>query len=257
MTRRPSLLWATGLIVVLGALGLDGVLWYRFAATPGYLAQTDFVTWFAVARLIATGHGAQLFDPALQQTTQAALIAPYQQANGGQVYHYWPILGGLLLPVAGWPAGAALAVWVVASSVAFTAALLALARGLRFARTDGLLFGLAAWSFLPHIVDLEQGQTEQPALPAAGAGPTALRAGADWQAGLALGLLCLKPQLLPIWVVALLAARRWRSLAGLAVSAGVLAALSTLLSGPGWIGDWIALSRDSVAHQRARLRRRL
>jgi hypothetical protein len=63
---------------------------------------------------------------------------------------------------------------------------------------------------------------------------------------LALGLLCLKPQLLPIWGVALLAARRWRALAGLASSALALAAISTVLSGPGWIGDWLSLSRDSV-----------
>src|SRR5207249_4764352 len=124
--RRPSLLRATLAIVALGVLGLEGVLWARFAATPGYVAQTDFTTWFAVARIIAAGHGAQVFDSALQQSTQAALIAPYQQANGGQVYHYWPVLSGLLLPVAGWPVESALAAWVVVGALAFSLALMLL-----------------------------------------------------------------------------------------------------------------------------------
>ena len=244
---RPSLLGATLAIIALAVLGLEGTLWARFAATPGYLAQTDFPAWFATARLIASGQSGQIFNVPVHQAMQDALIAPYQTGGGGLVYHYWPVLGGLLLPLAGGSLGTALTVWVLGSALAFTAALILLVYGLRFRLGDGVIFGLAAWSFLPHIVDLEQGQTSNLlCLPLAFA-LLALRRGAEGPAGLALGLLCLKPQLLPVWAVALLAARRWRALAGLGASALALAAISTVMAGPGWIGDWIALSRDSVA----------
>ncbi len=75
----------------------------------------------------------------------------------------------------------------------------------------------------------------------------ALRGGADWEAGLLLGLLGLKPQLLPIWGVARLASRRWRALGGLMITSLGLIAVSTMLAGPDWIVAWLTLGREVLS----------
>ena len=97
---------------------------------------------------------------------------------------------------------------------AFAAALIILLRGLAFPARDGWVFAVAAAGFLPLIWDLELGQTSALLSLPLTLALLALRGGADWEAGLLLGLLGLKPQLLPIWGVATtgqpaLAGARW------------------------------------------------
>ncbi|MDQ2806068.1 MAG: DUF2029 domain-containing protein [Chloroflexota bacterium] len=249
---RPTLFWIAGMGVALAGLLVGVWAWAQFVraqearAPHGYLAQTDFNLLFAHARLIAAGQGDKIYDFATQHAAQLALIEPNTQLGGGQINHYWPILGGLLVPVAGWSPEAALILWVGLSAVAFTIALGILLRELGYDWRGGLLFAVAAWAFIPHIIDLEQAQTTDLLMLPLICGILALRRGADWQAGLWLGLLGLKPQLTPVWIIAMLAAGRLRGLAGFAACTGVLLGVSTLLSGPGWLGAWWELSRYSL-----------
>ncbi len=250
--RFPALGGATTLVLSLAALFLEGWAWWGFVqsqnarAAHGYLAQTDFIAWFAHARMMAAGQSDHLYDFAAQNAAQLALIAPNQQLNGGLINHYWPILSGLLLPFAAWVPEQALLVWVLAGGVAFTLAGWALVHYLGYSRANGLLFLLATWSFLPHIIDLEQGQTSNLLLLPLALGLLAWRRGADLQAGLWLGLLALNPQFLLVWGVALLCARRWRALVGVGVTVLILVALSTVLAGPSWITAWLELSRTTL-----------
>jgi hypothetical protein len=77
-------------------------------------------------------------------------------------------------------------------------------------------------------------------------GLVALRRGWDLQAGLALGLLLLKPQHALIWIIALAAARQWRALAGCAAMGVALLLISTWLAGPDWLLAWLNLTRQAV-----------
>jgi len=61
-------------------------------------------------------------------------------------------------------------------------------------------------------------------------------------AGLALACLLIKPQYIWLVPLALVVMRRWRALAGLALGALVVAALSLFLVGPGGVADWVGLS---------------
>lgn len=250
--RPPAWGWTVGISIAVAGLLVGGWIWAQFVraqearAPHGYLAQTDFNLLFAHARLIAAGQGDRIYDFATQHAAQLALIEPNTQLGGGQINHYWPILGGLLVPVAAWSPEAALILWVSLSAVAFTVTLGILLRALGYSWRNGLLFAVAAWGFIPHIIDLEQAQTTDLLMLPLICGILALRRGADWQAGLWLGLLGLKPQLLPVWIIAMLVAGRWRGVGGIAVSTGVLIGLSTLLSGPGWLGAWWELSRYSL-----------
>jgi Glycosyltransferase family 87 len=65
-------------------------------------------------------------------------------------------------------------------------------------------------------------------------------------AGLALGLTLMKPQLVLPLAVAVLAARRWKVLAGWA-AAGLVLAVPTLVLDPRWPLDWLAQTRATVA----------
>ena len=64
-------------------------------------------------------------------------------------------------------------------------------------------------------------------------------------AGLALGLTLMKPQLVLPLGVALIATRRWKTLAGWA-TAGVALLAPTLLLSPRWPLDWLAQTRSTV-----------
>jgi hypothetical protein len=245
-------LWAQVLMLGGALLGLSFDLWFwasfvaRYPTLRGYLAQTDFVSWFTATRMIATGQGAHLYDAAANGAAQASVITPYTQTTGAFLYHYWPALAGLLLPVAELPAEQALLIWIAFCGVAFTIALIVLLRDLGFRSTEGVLFALAAWSFMPLIGDLEMGQTSALLCLPLALGLVALRRGWDLQAGLALGLLLLKPQHAIIWIIALVAARQWRALAGCAAMGLLLVLISTWLAGPDWLLAWFNLSRLAV-----------
>jgi hypothetical protein len=243
---------ALGMLIALDLLVAEIITCWRFiqAQPPGhgFLAETDFIDWLAATRLIASGQGSQLFNSVAHQAAQAALVAPYvTPPQNTLVYHYWPVLGGLLLPLVGWAPEAALAFFAVLSSIAFTAAIVALVRGMHMSRPDALLFGLTAWSFWPHIVDLEQGQWSNLLCLPLALSLLALQRRQDWRAGMWLGLLLLKPQFIPVWAVALLVSGRWRALAGLSSTGVILVAASTIISGPGWFGAWLRISQSSVS----------
>ena len=64
--------------------------------------------------------------------------------------------------------------------------------------------------------------------------------------GLALGLTLVKPQLVLPLGVALLAARKWKVLAGW-IAAGVLLLTATAILNPRWVLDWLGETRGTVA----------
>src|SRR3954447_19615270 len=92
--------WVIGMAIAGSGLAIVLWSWISFVqsqngrAPHGYLAQTDFNLWFAHARLMAAGHGDQIYDFASQHQAQLDLIAPNQQLGGGLINHYWPVLGG-------------------------------------------------------------------------------------------------------------------------------------------------------------------
>ncbi len=247
----PPLSWMIPFIIMLAVLGFELFSWAsfvnRYSDDHGYVAQTDFISWFAAAHLLTHNHGQQLYDIAAQKAMQDSLIAPYQHIEGADVYLWWPILGGMLLPMIDWSSEAALALWIGVSAGTSLLAILVLARELGSSFRDRVLWGLAAWTFLPHIYDLEQGQTSSLLLLPLSLGLVALRRGAQFQAGCWLGLLCLKPQLALVWAVALLGARCWRALVGGACTTlGLLLASTLITGGVEWIPGWIAISRQGV-----------
>jgi hypothetical protein len=84
-------------------------------------------------------------------------------------------------------------------------------------------------------------------------GVALLRQRRDLPAGLALGLLFLKVQWLPLIVLILLVKARWRALAGLAAAGLVLGVAATLALGPAWIPAYARVFLDASSNGEAYL----
>ncbi len=264
---RPRIRWSEPVPrrvwVYLGLIGLGLALssalaislWVQIRHTAdfrSFLLTTDFPPFLTGARLIATGHGAQLYDPAAQSTAQAAILAPYHYTRGTLPYDHLPFLALALAPLAGLPLPISYAVWIGATGLALLAALRLLAAEMRAAARDAIERRWApraaialSFGFFPVYEDLLQGQTAPWDLLAYTLFLRYLRQERAVAAGLALTLALVKPQLLIVPLGVLVLTRHWRTLAAFAgLSAVLLTAITPLLGGVGWIGDWARLLTD-------------
>ena len=187
---------------------------------------TDFVSFWTAAKLAAAGTPEAAWNPVAHAAAQHASFAP--DAGFEQSYYaffYPPPFLLICLPLALLPYGAAVAVWLGATG----AACLAVVRALLPSRWPAALALLAFPSMLMNAVHGQNG-----ALTAALLGGAALHLDRRPRlAGACLGAMCFKPQLALLIVPALIAARRWHTLAWAAVVAGGLSLASLLVFGEG------------------------
>jgi len=166
-------------------------------------------------------------------------------------YPYTPFIALLCAPLAALDPLLVMALWDLLNLAAFTFGLWLLLRDLPLpgpARALLLLGGLSSFAW---IVNLEQGQSSGIIALGMALGVLLLRRGRDWEAGLALGLLFLKVQWLPLIALVLLLKWRWQALMGVALAGAALVTGATLALGSGWItaylGTVTSASRDGEA----------
>jgi hypothetical protein len=232
MTRPGWPGWVSGwLVLFLGSavVGLYGlVLLTGTVLRPGQPMPTDMLAFLSAARLAAQGQAASAYDWASFQMVQAEVLGTGPQAIGG-------LLGWLnpphfffaVLPLAPLGYGWAWLVWVLA-----TAALLA----------------AACWSVLPRAPAVVAVLAAPATLLTASVGQNGMLVAALFAwifalldrrpvlAGVALGLLTVKPQFGLLMPLLLVLTGRWRAFgAAAAVAVGAMV-LSGSLSGrrPGW-----------------------
>ncbi|HEU5329267.1 MAG TPA: glycosyltransferase family 87 protein [Thermomicrobiales bacterium] len=219
-TRAISLLGAFCLVVLL--LFWAGVIHANDGPERYVRGATDFIHILTGAELIRSGQAAQLYDLEAQRAMQARILAPYLtlRPNMVLVFNHLPIEALALVPLLGLPYPLIFALWSGASVLAAGAALWLLARYAPLpgpANRAGLLLACA---FPPLHLALWLGQPSAFVLLGLCGAWAALRHERPALAGVAFALVALKPQLLPILVLALCLQRRWRTLL---VTAGVLA----------------------------------
>lgn len=234
ISRRLSSLW----LVFLAVLVAQSV--FLMAAFTVASLQTDlrfggdFVTFWLRARALVEGLPGLIYDPGLF----AAIPAQPRALLPGEYYTVFPYPPVFLLYL--WPLGfmdlhTAMAVWLAAG---FALYMLAVRRSQEWDRLGELplsqrrlLMVFAALSPLA-LNNLFTAQTGF----LVGALLVAALAWLDrrpWLAGVCFGLLCFKPHMALMAPVALLASRNGRALAGAALTAGCMVALSLLLWGSG------------------------
>lgn len=198
--------WVNGrAILILGAAVV--ALYGLFLVTgtvlrPGEPVPTDVLAFLTAARLAAAGQAATAYDWGSFQLAQAAVLGTGPEAIGGALG--WlnpPHFFFVVLPLAPFGYGWAWLVWVVAT---------------------GLLLAAAAWSVLPRGAAAVAMLAAPSALLTASVGQNGLLvaalfawtfAGLDRRpglAGLALGLLTVKPQFGLLLPVLLVLTGRWR-----------------------------------------------
>ena len=201
-----------------------------FAATRSLssLQGTDFPDFYCAARLLAAGHGHQLYDPGLQRQYQARYTG-----RVGTLYIHPPFEAVLYLAIAWLPLHYACLLWSLLNLVFLGIA------GRRLAREmlpwDWRLLLAASLTFAPTLLCFLQGQDSLLLLLLIVLAFTALRSGRGFAAGCWLGLGLFKFQLaLPLALVLVVTqTRNVRTglLKGFGLVALALAGLSATISG--------------------------
>jgi Glycosyltransferase family 87 len=225
-------------LALLGAYGLIAVLTVQKAGGPEpYVRQTDFLAALTGGTILRQGPPGALYDEPTQTAVQGRLLRevgrepllllPFNHPPPEALFV--ALLGG-----AGLGAPAIFAAWTLCSIAALGLALATLHRAWSVPGAPGALLTLAALSFFPVTGALLLGQSTALVLLGWAAGCAALRRNADGWAGVALALAVLKPQTVPVLLLALLLMRRWRALlTWIATVAGAVVVLMPFLG-----ADW-------------------
>ena len=236
---RPSLPRLASVVLTVVGGGVAAANLYRwFSGLDGFLAGSQFVSFYAAARLLIERGGAHVYDLRLQASYQSSLSHLYAFLPYIHPPYYTPLIAplGLMDERTAYLAWGVVTIILAAAAIAL---MLATSRNLRGWRA--LPPAALAAASLPLFAVLQQGQSDMVMLlPLAGA-YVAWSYGRQGWAGALSGLALVKPQLLILLPVLFIARRAWRALAAMAAVAVLLAVVALLVSGPQGTADYLRL----------------
>lgn len=242
---RVRLYPATAAVVVLGGYLVSISLGEGPTDAAGAIVGADFSAFYWAGTELREGQPHGLYDIEAEAEFLARLIAP-ATSEDGEVHAfvsppYWALF---FAPLSALPYLGALALfWLLSLGLLLTNVAL-LRRALPALRRVPLGRAvLSAALFFPVLFSFLDGQTSMVVLLPLVLAFAALRRERDFAAGLALGLLAVKPQLALGLVLVLLAARRARALAGAAVTAGAWLVVGWMFL-PQAMADYAALAPE-------------
>ena len=226
---RRSAVWLLAAVIVLIGAGLLAALYQEFTAPATANAHHDFLAFYGAGELVLRGHAAQLYDAGAMTTAQRAII-PYPVGyNGYMPFINPPFVATAFAPLAALPYTTARAAWAVINLVLAAVAAVWVAHDLppRQRALGGLLMVLS----FPIYHALAEGQVSIVLLVASLAALFAARRGAWGATGAWLAVLWIKPQFLVLPLLALLFARRWRTIAWVVGLGAAMLAVSLPFTG--------------------------
>ncbi|MBI2724587.1 MAG: DUF2029 domain-containing protein [Chloroflexi bacterium] len=226
---------------MLAVLALGGVLVHALAAATVLYAIAsgdgigDWVSFYAAADIVRTGHASQLYDFAIQSSVQRQLF------GGGLTPNAYPLPAFVALalsPLSALSFRASYAVFSVGNLAVLATLLLAAWRYLR-GLPRGLRVGFVVLAALstPVVNTLLLGQLDLLILGAVLGCYALLRSGRPLTAGAVLALALAKPHVAAAAILLLLLKGEWRALAGVALVGVPLLLGPALLFGPGTLVD--------------------
>lgn len=228
---------------VLGALLLAvvlAVLTTEDAATLTGRLGGDLPEFVGAGRILAEGDGVDLYDPSRQLEAQVGLWP--EGESGGILFPYPAIVAAPYAVVSDLDHRVVYLLHtgvMVACALASLRLLVGRIPLLTRARVPAALaLGL---TFLPMFIGVFNGQTTALILLLAVVVWVGLVDGRDGVAGLAAGVLLVKPQYGAVLIGLLVLARRWRAVAAAAGAGAAVWVGSALVAGPGWAGRWIEM----------------
>lgn len=187
---------------------------------------TDFFYYYCVLKLVAVGHGGHIYDLGALGHLERALAFPLRVPHGVIPNVYPPMFAVVLAPLAALPYTSAYVVWLVINCFLLGISVLQIERYARLELPHKMVFWVAAFSFVPVIVALLQGQFSIVLLALLAASLCSASEGREGFAGVALGITVLKPQYALAFLLVFLLQRRWRAIAAFCATAGALFLLS-------------------------------
>ena len=136
----------------LAVLGLAFVVLYFVQRFPQMQKGMDFADFYAAARIVRDGRGAQLYDPAVQDI----YLARYAGRTGTQFIHP-PFEALLFVPLSYVSLTTAYGIWCAINAVLLSIALILLSRQVRLPVSWQLLV-LVCLAFVPVLLNFMQGQ---------------------------------------------------------------------------------------------------
>ena len=219
-------------IVIAGLVGL----WVALGSRTVEQARThDFLALYTGAYLTSHGRTAELYDAAAQLAVEKTL-AP---GNAELVpFIRPPFYAAALAPMGRLPFRAAFDVWI-AAQIAICAACL----GWAWRRFGIMALALGCMS-MPAALGIATGQDGPVFLAALIASYALAEKGKAAASGAVLGILLVKFHLTPLWIVAMVAQRRWKMLAGFAAVAVAAAGAALATVGVGGLRTYAALLQN-------------
>lgn len=203
----------------------------------------DFPEFYGAGRIVADGDARHLYEPARQLQAQADLV-PEDENGQGILFAYPAAVAAPYAALARLDYRAAYLINTTAMLAAFVVALLLLRPRLSALRDRRFQLAAAAFglTYLPMFVGLTGGQNTGLTLLAISVVWWGLQADRPRWAGLAAGLLLVKPQLAVPIIGLLVLGRCWRAVEGAVAGAAVVWVASAVVAGPGWISKWFDLA---------------
>ena len=243
LARRRVILWGGVLLVLSWAVHGWAVVGPGLQTRTGEIKGADYVQFFLLGSLLNAGHADRLYDTAAIAAEAKRRIAPQMEFHPAR-NPYGPQVALVFGPLAAVAFLPSFLLFSVISALAYTAATWVLWRHAPQLEHSGAYVVLLAASCPGLLYTLRFGQISTLTLLAPALAVAALAADRRFVAGLCLGLLAYKPQLLVVVMPTLLLARDWRCLGGvLTMSAGQLA-LGWLVAGNGGMHEYVETLRD-------------
>jgi hypothetical protein len=225
--------WLTPRRIRVHAIILAACLWSVCAidyATPGLFDRggnvkfQDFLQFSVSARLIAEGHADELYDDQVLASGIRSIVG--RQTNIFLQYLYGPQVPLPFIPLIHLPFLVQAEILVAFSLLIYSACVYLLLGTCTSLRLHPGIVAACAAAYPPLFHFFVRGQLSATPLLCFTAAYLFFRARRDWMAGIALGCLVFKPQLLVAIPFVLLFAAAWKSLAGVATSASLQIALT-------------------------------
>jgi hypothetical protein len=225
--------------VVIGLAGGDRTI-------VGPLKGADFVHFYTLGHLAASQRIDTIYNMAALHEAQVALVPASKPDLYPTVYP--PQAAILFAPFSGWSYRQALLIWSALTIALYAVIVWYSWRRIGGQASDAALVFVAASAFPPFWSLVLYGQITIVILVAWWLGWLALERGRSWLAGVAFGILALKPQFgIPLAVI-VLAGREWRMLAGALSSVVAQAAAVWLMLGASAFTGFAASIPITVAH---------
>jgi alpha-1,2-mannosyltransferase len=228
---------------VILAVCLWGVCAIDFA-TPGIFDRAgnikfqDFIQFPIAAHLIVHGRARELYDEKVLADEIRAIIG--RDTTVRLQYFYGPQVALPFIPLARLSFLTQAEIWVTLSLLIYFGCVYLLWKSCLGLSPYPSLVLLCALAYPPLFHFFVRGQVSALALLCFTASYLAFLARRDWLTGIALGFLVFKPQFLVAIPVVLLFAKEWKTLAGLAISAGAQSAFTFIYFGPAVMRPYIA-----------------